>query len=96
MPLHIYEGISGKLVCTLLKPGKRLTGAGTLAILKRLVEHIRKQWKETHIIFRGDSHFASLEVMQWIDLQHNLFFVTGLASNSVLKNKAQITVESAQ
>ena len=96
MPLHIYEGLSGKLVCALLKPGKQLTGSAARAILKRLVTHIRKQWKKTHIIFRGDSHFTSPEVMQWIDEQHNLFFVTGLATNSVLKKMAKTTVESAQ
>ena len=96
MPLHIYEGLSGKLICTLLKPGKRLTGAGVLAILKRLVTHLRKRWPNTKIIFRGDSHFTSPQVMQWIDAQKHLFFVTGLTTNSILLKQAEITVQSAQ
>ena len=96
MPLHIYEGLSGKHICTLLKPGKRLTGAGTLAILKRLITHLRKRWPNTEIVFRGDSHFASPEVMQWIDQQNHLFFVTGLATNSILQKQAAMTVQSAQ
>jgi hypothetical protein len=96
MPLHIYEGLSGKHICTLLKPGKRLSGAGTLAILKRLITHLRKRWTETQIVFRGDSHFAAPEIMQWIDEQQHLFFVTGLTTNAVLLKQAEITVQSAQ
>jgi len=96
MPLHIYEGLSGKHICTLLKPGRRLTGAGTLAIFTRLITHLRKRWANTEIVFRGDSHFASPEIMQWIDQQKHLFFVTGLASNSVLQKQAAMTVQSAQ
>jgi len=95
MPLHMYEGLSGKLICTLLKPGKRLSGSGTLAILKRLVTHVRKLWANTEIVFRGDSHFASPQVMQWIDQQKHLFFVTGLATNSILQKQAATTVAAA-
>jgi hypothetical protein len=96
MPLHIYEGLSGKHICTLLKPGKQLSGAGTLAILKRLITHLRKRWTNTEIVFRGDSHFASPEIMQWIDQQKHLFFVVGLATNSILQKQAEMTVHSAQ
>lgn len=96
MPLHIYEGFSGKLITTILKPGKRLTGEGTLAILSRLVQHLRKHWKNTHIVLRGDSHFTSPEVMEWIDMQENVFYVTGLTSNSILMKMAEKTIESAK
>jgi hypothetical protein len=96
MPLHIYEGLSGKHIGTLLKPGKRLSGAGTLAVLRRLVTHLRKRWPATEIIFRGDSHFASAQVMKWIGQEKHLYFVTGLATNSILRKEADITVQSAQ
>jgi Transposase DDE domain group 1 len=96
MPLHIYEGFSGKHIGTLLKPGKRLSGAGALAILSRLVTYLRKRWSKTVIVFRGDSHFASPKIMQWIEQQKHLFFVTGLATNTILRKEADITVKSAQ
>lgn len=96
MPLHIYEGLSGKHIGTILKPGKRLSGAGTLAIVRRLVTHLRKRWPSTEIIFRGDSHFTSPQLMQWIADQKHLYFVTGLTPNSVLRKYADITVQSAQ
>src|SRR2546425_9673541 len=88
MPLHLYEGLSGRLITTILK-AKRFTGAQMLAVLKRLVKHLRQAWPETLLIFRGDSHFAYPEVMQWIEEQPELNYVTGLTSNAVLKELAQ-------
>ena len=96
MPLHIYEGLSGKLISSILKPGKRLTGKTILSILKRVVAKLRKRWKNTLIIFRGDSHFTAPEIMEWIDNQENMSFVTGLTGNPVLKKMAETTIQSAR
>jgi hypothetical protein len=82
LPLHVYEGLSGRLITTIFK-AKRFTGAQMLAVLKRLVKHLRQAWPDTLLIFRGDSHFTYPEVMQWIDDQANLSYVTGLTSNAV-------------
>lgn len=84
-PLHIYEGLSGKLIASLLKPGKRISGKQTLSILKRLVKKLRQAWgRKTILIFRGDSHFSSPLVQDWIEKQENLYFVTGLSGNDIL------------
>jgi Transposase DDE domain group 1 len=80
LPLHLYEGLSGRLITTILK-AKRFTGAQMLAVLKRLVKLLRQAWPDTLIVFRGDSHFAYPEVMQWIEAQAHLHYVTGLTSN---------------
>src|SRR5215813_14476066 len=95
MPLHLYEGLSGRLITTILK-AKRFTGVQMLAVLKRLGKHLRRAWPETLLIFRGDSHFAYPEVMQWLEEQPELHYVTGLTSNAVLKELAQDVVEQAQ
>ena len=92
LPLPLYEGLSGRLITTILK-AKRLTGAQMLAVLKRLVKRLRQAWPDTLLIFRGDSHFAYPEVMQWIDEQSDLSYVTGLTSNNVLKELARQVVE---
>ena len=52
MPLHIYEGLSGKLVTTILKPGRRSKNINVFAILSRIIKKIRSQWKHTLIIIR--------------------------------------------
>ena len=65
MPLHIYEGISGKLITTILKPGRRSKATNVFAILKRVIDFTRNHWCQTKIIIRGDSHFCSQELMDW-------------------------------
>ena len=39
-PLHIYEGQSGKLITTILRPGCRPTGAQIKMLLKRVVAYL--------------------------------------------------------
>ncbi len=94
LPFHVYEGLSGRLITTLLK-AKRFTGAQRLSVLKRLVTRRRRAWPDTLLILRGDSHFAYPEVMQWVEAQPGLHYVTGLTSNAVLKARAREAVEQA-
>ena len=95
MPLHVYEGLSGRLITTIFK-AKRFSAAQMIAVLKRLVQHLRHAWPDTRIVFRGDSHFAYPEVMEWIEAQAHLHYVTGLTNNAVLKKLAHEVVEQAQ
>ena len=95
LPLHVYEGLSGRLITTLLK-AKRFTGAQMLAVLKRLVKRLRQVWPHTLLIVRGDSHFAYPEVRQWIEAQPSMGYVTGLTSNAVLQALAREVVEQAK
>ncbi len=96
MPLHVYEGQSGKLVTTILKPGKRADGKQMLAIMTRLITHLRAAWPNTMILVRGDSHVAYPEVMEWIEAQHHMTYLTGLTGNARLKAAVQPIVELAQ
>ena len=96
MPLHIYEGLSGKLITTILKPGRRSKGADVFSVLKRVVLFIREHWKNTVIIVRGDSHFCSPEFMNWKREQHKINFITGLTGNKKLHKLSKVTVESAE
>jgi hypothetical protein len=95
LPLHLYEGLSGRLITTIFK-AKRFTGAQMLAVLTRLVKRLRQVWPHTLLIVRGDSHFAYPEVMQWIEEQPDLSYVTGLTSNRVLTELAREVVEQAK
>jgi hypothetical protein len=95
LPLHVYEGLSGRLITTVFK-AKRFRAAQLLAVLKRLVKHLRHAWPETLMVFRGDSHCTYPEVMQWIEGQAHLSYVTGLTGNAVLKQLAAEVVEQAK
>jgi hypothetical protein len=87
MPLHVYEGLSGRLILTLLKPSL-LKGIELLPILQRLVRRLRRAWPGTEILFRGDSHFSFPEVMAYLESEPRMHYVTGLGTNSVLKRLA--------
>jgi hypothetical protein len=95
LPLHVYEGLSGRLITTILK-AQRFTGAQLLSVWKRLVKRLRHAWPETLLIYRGDSHFAYPEVMQWSEAQPQRHSVTGSTSNKILQALAQDVVQQAK
>jgi hypothetical protein len=95
MPFHLYEGLSGRLITTILK-AKRFSSAQMLAVLRRVVKRLRHAWPDTWFIFRGDSHFAYPEVMAWIEAQAHLSYVTGLTSNAVLQKLAHEVIEQTK
>jgi Transposase DDE domain group 1 len=94
LPLHVYEGLSGRLITTILK-AQRFTGAQLLSVWKRLVKRLRHAWPETLLLSRGDSHFAYPEVMQWIAAQPQRHSVTGLTSHKILQALAPDVVQQA-
>ena len=96
MPLHVYEGISGKFITAILRPGKRSSGKETVGYLKLIVEQIRSHWSNTIIVFRGDGHFSSPEVFSYIESQDDMVSVTGLTCNNLLLKHAQTTIDSAK
>ena len=63
LPLFIFEGLSGKFVTAVLRPGKRPTGRENAAIVKRVLRLIRQSWPQTRIVLRGDGHFSNPELM---------------------------------
>ena len=88
MPLHIYEGQSGKLITTILRTGKRPSGKEITMILKRIVKQIRQAWPKVGIIVRGDSHYGCPEVFDFCD-ENDLKYVFGMTVWEPIKKKAQ-------
>jgi hypothetical protein len=96
MPLHIYEGLSGKLITTILKPGRRSKSVNMFSFFKKLINYLHQQWPDTLILLRGDSHFCSKEFMDWSEGNKKVGFITGLTGNAVLNRLADITIKSAE
>lgn len=96
MPLHIYEGLSGKLIATILKPGRRNKSLNVFSLMKKLINYLHQQWPDTLIILRGDSHFCSKDFMDWSEGKQKVGFITGLAGNAVLNRQAEVTIKSAE
>ena len=94
-PLHIYEGQTGKLITTILRPGARPTGKQIVTLLKRLVKHLRQAWPDVAIFLRGDSHFSCPEVHDFCD-QHDVYFALGQAANTRLSAHGHALMEKAK
>jgi hypothetical protein len=96
LPLFIFEGTSHALVTACLRPGKRPTGAENAMILVRLLAYLRRHWPQTHILVRGDSHFATPEVIEVLAHRRLTDFVFGLAGNAVLLRQAARVMQEAR
>lgn len=94
LPLHVYEGLSGKLITTILRPGKTPSGKENMAIAKRIVRRIREAWPLTIIIFRADNHFAQPQLLDWLE-DNRIIYVVGLRLNPVLQRLAKPLVSEA-
>jgi hypothetical protein len=96
LPLFLFEGLSGKLITAVLRPGKRPTGRENAAIIARVVRRLRQAWPDTHIILRGDGHFANPALMALCDDDDQLDFLFGLAGNKALTPTAQPLLAKAR
>lgn len=94
MPIHIYEGQSGKLITTVLRPGKRPTGKQVVSILKRVVRKIRQAWPEVGILLRADSHYSCPEVFDFCE-QNDMKYVLGFKPLAPLVRQVKPLVKEA-
>jgi hypothetical protein len=83
LPVHIYEGTSGKPVAMILREGKTPSGKEVRTILKHVIERIRSRWPKVDILVRGDSHYGRDEAMEWCERQ-GVDYVFGFGTNTVL------------
>ena len=83
LPIHIYEGTSGKPVAMILREGKTPSGEEVRTILKHVIKRIRRHWPKVHILVRGDSHYGRSEAMEWCEA-NGVDYIFGFAGNAVL------------
>ncbi|MCP5112387.1 MAG: IS1380 family transposase, partial [bacterium] len=77
LPLYVFEGLSGRLITAVLRPGKTPTGRENAMIVKRIFQRLRPHWSDTHILLRGDGHFSNPELMDLVDADPRADFVCG-------------------
>jgi len=93
-PIHIFEAGSGKPVLSLLRPGKRPSGEEAAQVLRHVIAHIRRNWPRVEIMVRGDSHYASPEVLDLLE-ENRCTYILGLSTNRRLAPMAQPWAEDA-
>ena len=82
-PIHIFDGLSGKPVLSLLRPGKRPSGEEVAKVLRHVVVRIRKHWPHVEILVRGDSHYCSEPALALLE-RMCCNYIIGFAINSKL------------
>ena len=93
LPLYVFCG--DQLLVAYLRPSNIDASLHTAPILKLLVRRFRQVWPNVRIILRGDSGFCRWKTMRWCD-KHDVFYVLGLARNSVLEGMAEPFAQAAQ
>ena len=96
LPLFVFEGLSGKFITAVLRPGKTPTGAENAMIMKRVLKALRAAWPDTHFILRGDGHFSNPELMQLCLDDPHCDFIFGVAGNAVLNRLASPHLEQTR
>jgi hypothetical protein len=95
MPFHVYEGLSGKLITTVLRAGKMPKAHEIVSVLKRIVRRIRSAWPKVVIVFRADSHHTKPQVMEWCE-KHDIHYATGIQPNARLNAQFALTIAEAE
>jgi len=93
-PIHIFEAATGKPVLSLLRPGKRPSGAEAARILKHVIGRIRSNWPRVEISVRGDGHYGTPEVIDLLE-DHGCGYIFGLSGNPRLSKIGQPWCEDA-
>lgn len=82
-PIHVFDGLSGKPVLSLLRPGKRPSGEEVAKVLRHVIRRIRKHWPRVAILVRGDSHYCSEPALAVLE-RLGCDYIIGFAINSKL------------
>lgn len=85
LPLYVFCG--DHLLVAYLRPSNIDAPLHARAILKLLVQYLRRRWPAVRITFRGDGGFCRHRLMRWCDA-NDVGYVIGLARNPVLEEKA--------
>jgi len=98
LPLIVTAQVDGgphELLAAMLRPGRVHASAHALAVLKRLVARLRKEWPDAQIIFRADSGFAKPEIYDWCE-DHRVGYLVSIAKNSTLLALAEPHMEASR
>jgi hypothetical protein len=85
LPLYVFCG--DHLLAAYLRPSNIDVALHSRAILMLLVRRFRQVWPKVRIILRADSGFCRWRTLKWCE-KHGVFYVLGLARNSVLETMA--------
>lgn len=93
LPLYVFCG--EQLLVSYLRTAKRDAATHSWAILALLTKRFRQVWPDVRIIFRGDGGFCRHRMFDWCE-SHNVYYITGMTGNNVLKTELAPAMEEAK
>lgn len=81
LPLYVFCG--EHLLAAKLRSADIDGAAGTVEVIRRIVQQIRAAWPEVQIVLRGDSGFCRESLMRWCESE-GVQYLFGLARNKRL------------
>ena len=81
--MHIYHVASGTPVAAILRPACTPKGTEVRTVIKHVTKRLRRHWRKTRLVWRGDSHYGRVEAMEWAE-DHDADYIFGLAGNAAL------------
>jgi len=91
-PSYIFCG--RHLLGCRLREANQDSSAGAVDEIRRIVSQIRKKWKRTRIIIRGDSGFCREELMRWCE-DNGVDYIFGMSKNLRLMGRVKKEVRKA-
>jgi len=84
------------LCAAVLRPGNVGAGAGSVGVLRRLIELVRASFPKARIRVRLDGGFASPALFDFLDAEPKVEYVVAMASNAVLDRHAAEALDVAR
>jgi hypothetical protein len=81
--MHIYHVASGTPVAAILRPARTPKGTEVRTVIKHVTKRLKQHWRNTRIVWRGDSHYGRVEAMEWAE-DDGADYIFGLAGNATL------------
>jgi hypothetical protein len=94
-PLLVFDGETGQLITTVLRPGNTHGSVGVVAVLKQVVRRLRARWPRVHIAVRMDSGGAVPAIYEFCE-RHDIAYSIGLITNPRLAALAAPLAAEAQ
>ena len=92
LPLYVFCG--DQLLCAYLRPSNIDASKHTAAILKLLVDKLRKHWPKCDFTLRADSGFCRKHILRWCET-HKVSYIIGIAGNQRLQKLAASVQQNA-
>ena len=91
--LFFHDGVTGQIICPVLRPGNSHSNKWYVVILKRILLKIKAKYPCLKITIRADNGFSCPAFYELADT-FGLKYAIGQASNEVLKSKTSRAVKA--